>query len=68
MDILERREQIAASEQALADVENRSGRAVIVSGEAGIGKTTLVNRFCLEKQGRAVLLGSTCDASFTRAR
>jgi hypothetical protein len=38
-----------------------SGRLVLVSGEAGIGKTSLVRRFCKELAGGATVLLGACD-------
>lgn len=42
-----------------------SGCFVLVSGEAGIGKTALVDAFARRYQGRARLLWGACDALFT---
>ena len=38
---------------------------VLVSGEAGVGKTALVRRFCDELRRRRELLWGSCDALFT---
>src|SRR4051812_37470317 len=44
--LLERAAQLAALEEALAAVRvSRVGRLVLVAGEAGIGKTSLVRAF-----------------------
>ena len=41
------------------------GRLVLVGGDAGVGKTALVRRFCDECAGRARVLWGACDALFT---
>ncbi len=38
---------------------------MLVSGEAGVGKTALVRRFCREQGSSARVLEGTCDALFT---
>src|SRR5262245_6902551 len=53
MPLLERDDALAQLDEAAI----QGGRVVIVAGEAGIGKTTLVRRFA---EGRAVLWGA-CD-------
>ena len=58
--LLERDEQLAALQDALAHARRGEGRLVLVRGEAGIGKTTLVTRFCDEAHATRVLTG-TCD-------
>ena len=46
-ELLERSSQLAALGEILAAVgSTRSGRLVLVGGEAGVGKTALVRRFC----------------------
>ena len=42
MDLLEREQQLSALEQYAADVAHGHGRLVLVSGEAGVGKSSLV--------------------------
>ena len=43
----------------------KKGIASSSSGEAGIGKTSLVRAFCQEKKDRATIYLGTCDALFT---
>lgn len=49
----------------LKEVSAGEGHSVFVSGEAGIGKTTLVKTFCKELKTRCVIYQGTCDALFT---
>jgi DNA-binding CsgD family transcriptional regulator/tetratricopeptide (TPR) repeat protein len=56
--LLERAEALAKLEAAL---EDDGGRLVFVSGEAGVGKTTLVRRFCELRGDDARLLWGACD-------
>jgi Cdc6-like AAA superfamily ATPase len=45
VDLLERDHELAALDQALAEVRDDSaGRILLVSGDAGAGKTTLLRR------------------------
>jgi DNA-binding CsgD family transcriptional regulator/tetratricopeptide (TPR) repeat protein len=65
-ELLERSRQFAALGESLAAVLGRSrGRLVFVRGEAGVGKTALVSRFCEELGRSARILWSACDALFT---
>ena len=45
MELLEREQFLGELEAILSDVAAGNGRFVLVSGEAGIGKTSLVERF-----------------------
>lgn len=45
--------------------EHRRGRVVLVSGEAGIGKTALLRQFCSTLPRRFSVLWGTCDPLFT---
>jgi DNA-binding CsgD family transcriptional regulator len=62
--LLERDDELAALAGALARVERDSGgELVLVHGEAGVGKTALLKRFC-QGQADRVLCGA-CEALFT---
>jgi DNA-binding CsgD family transcriptional regulator/tetratricopeptide (TPR) repeat protein len=67
-ELLERKSQLDALESAFAAVRSGSrGRLALISGEAGVGKTSLLRRFCGEQEGVARVLWGSCDALFTPA-
>src|ERR671931_441972 len=64
--LLERDEAISALAESLADVaRTRRGRLVSVTGEAGVGKTSLLRRFCAEQHDAPRLVWGACDPLFT---
>jgi DNA-binding CsgD family transcriptional regulator/tetratricopeptide (TPR) repeat protein len=64
--LLERSEQAETLISALTAVLNSSqGRTVLVRGEAGIGKTALLNDFCTGLNSSARVLRAACDPLFT---
>ena len=65
-ELLERSGQLATLEHRLAAVAaGQGGRLVLIGGEAGVGKTSLVRSFCAEQRGTGAVLWGTCDALFT---
>jgi class 3 adenylate cyclase/DNA-binding CsgD family transcriptional regulator/tetratricopeptide (TPR) repeat protein len=64
-ELLERSDSLAALHQALAETGNGQGRLVFVTGEAGVGKTSLVGAFCDDADGRVRVLAGACDYLFT---
>ena len=65
MELLEREQFLTELEAILTEIAAGPGRFVLVSGEAGIGKTALVERFVEEKKLHARVLWGACDALFT---
>jgi DNA-binding CsgD family transcriptional regulator/tetratricopeptide (TPR) repeat protein len=65
MELLEREHFLGELEAILSDVAAGNGRFVLVSGEAGIGKTSLVERFSEAHKRQARVLWGACDALFT---
>ena len=57
VELLERTEELLLLRDRLADVsEQARGRLVLVRGEAGIGKTAVVHRFCDELSAPSLVL------------
>jgi len=65
MELLEREQFLGELETILSDVVVGNGRFVLVSGEAGIGKTSLVDRFAEVHKAHGRVLWGACDALFT---
>lgn len=65
MELMEREEFLALMHSRFEQVSKGEGHCLFVSGEAGIGKTSLINTFCREIKSRASVYQGTCDALFT---
>src|ERR1700730_11284353 len=65
MELIERGECLAVLDSLLENVAEGEGHCVFVSGEAGIGKTSLVKTFCKELKIDSKIYQGTCDALFT---
>jgi DNA-binding CsgD family transcriptional regulator len=61
-DLLEREGALATLGEAFAHAHRGTGRLVLVGGEAGIGKSALVQAFCAERARRDGVLAGFCDA------
>jgi DNA-binding CsgD family transcriptional regulator/tetratricopeptide (TPR) repeat protein len=64
MRLLERELQLGALHEYVADARAGDGRLVLVSGEAGIGKSSLVDAFLTQVEDARVAW-SACDGAFT---
>jgi predicted ATPase len=65
-ELLERSDQLSALAGRFATVvDNGAGRMVLVSGDAGIGKTSLVRESCDQVHGSGRVLWGSCDVLFT---
>lgn len=65
MELLEREEALRELETAWAEAQSNSGRVALISGEAGIGKTALIQRFLQNHRSAGRVLWGACDALFT---
>ena len=65
MNLLERERCLQLVEAAYADVSGGAGRAVLINGEAGIGKTALATQFVHARRHNVRVLWGSCDALFT---
>src|SRR5690242_12786620 len=65
MDLLERDVALGDLDAALERALRGDGRIALVSGEAGIGKTSLVERFAGARQPSVRVLWGGCDALST---
>ncbi|HVG99737.1 MAG TPA: AAA family ATPase, partial [Miltoncostaeaceae bacterium] len=61
MLLLERDAALAQLDAALAEAAEGRGAVALVSGEAGIGKTSLVARFAGDRAATARVLWGACD-------
>lgn len=61
----EREAALATLDRCLTDAASGDGRMVLVAGEAGVGKSSLVHEFCHRRQARVEVLWGACDALTT---
>ena len=65
MRLLERQDQLTEIERRLQEARAGSGKLVLVAGEAGVGKSSLVERFVAEHARDTRALWGACDALAT---
>jgi DNA-binding CsgD family transcriptional regulator len=65
MQLLEREAPLQVLERSLASAAGGEGRVALVHGEAGIGKSSLVQTFTASCAGRVRILEGACDALIT---
>ena len=65
MKLLEREPYLAELEAALVQAGTGMGRIALVSGEAGIGKTSLIEAFTQRHNASVPVYWGACDALFT---
>jgi DNA-binding CsgD family transcriptional regulator/tetratricopeptide (TPR) repeat protein len=64
-DLLERATQLNNLDDILEQVASAGGQLVFLGGEAGVGKTALINAFCSRARATAKVLIGACDALST---
>jgi len=64
-ELLERDGGYAVLENAWAAAQTGEGRLVLVSGDAGIGKSAVVRGFCARVGDEARVLSGACDGLWT---
>ena len=65
MELIERSDFFNSLQAEFNGIAEGEGHCVMISGEAGIGKTSLVRAFCKEHKVRGNVYIGTCDALFT---
>jgi len=65
MELIERDSFLTALRSQFERVSEGEGRSIFVSGEAGIGKTSLIKAFCNEVKNKCNAYLGICDALFT---
>ena len=65
MELIERDSFLTALRSQFERVSDGEGRSIFVSGEAGIGKTSLIKAFCNEVKNKSNTYLGICDALFT---
>jgi DNA-binding CsgD family transcriptional regulator/tetratricopeptide (TPR) repeat protein len=65
MDLLERDAALGNLDSAFEHARRGQGRTVLISGEPGIGKTSLVEHFAQQQRSDVRVLWGGCDALFT---
>lgn len=65
-ELLERARELSMLGECLEAVQRSSrGRVLLIGGEAGVGKTALLRRFCDDCPSGVRFLWGACDALFT---
>src|SRR6187200_3221285 len=65
MELIERDGFLRSLETTFESVTEGEGHCILLSGEAGIGKTSLIKSFYKEKKDNCKIYQGTCDALFT---
>src|SRR4051812_16420691 len=65
MELLERENCLEELEMHYRQANAGAGHVIFISGEAGIGKTFLVDHFLRSKAGNATIYSGACDSLYT---
>src|SRR5580704_9832807 len=62
MHLLERKQQLETLAQSFSEARAGSGKLILIAGEAGLGKSSLVEQFVSDTRRHARILWGACDA------
>jgi DNA-binding CsgD family transcriptional regulator/tetratricopeptide (TPR) repeat protein len=65
MELIERAGFLASLQTELENLAEGEGHCILLCGEAGMGKTSLVKTFCRQHKNDCKIYQGTCDALFT---
>jgi DNA-binding CsgD family transcriptional regulator/tetratricopeptide (TPR) repeat protein len=65
MELIERAGFLASLQTEFKNVAEGEGHCILLCGEAGMGKTSLVKAFCRQHKNDCKIYQGTCDALFT---
>jgi predicted ATPase len=65
MPLIERDVFLSSLQKHFENVAGGEGHCILVSGEAGIGKTALVKAFCKQQGNDCSIFQGACDSLFT---
>jgi len=65
MELIERDGALALLQSQFENIAAGEGHCIFISGEAGIGKTSLVKKFCKDHKADCNIYQGACDALFT---
>ena len=65
MELIERIDFLNNLQNLYKNMIDGEGHTIFISGEAGIGKTSLVKSFCKDLKNKCFIYQGTCDALFT---
>ena len=64
-ELIERADFLNSLQTKFESVTEGEGHCILLSGEAGIGKTSLIRAFYNENKDNCKIYQGTCDALFT---
>ena len=62
MNLLERQQQLETLAQSFSEARAGAGKLILIAGEAGLGKSSLVEQFVADTRRHARVLWGACDA------
>lgn len=65
MELIERTGFLETLAAKFEEVTEGEGHSMLICGEAGMGKTSLVKEFCKAQKDRCTMYSGSCDALFT---